>query len=706
MARSSLTRPYFLYPPLNPQIKFENDENIRILLNKCKVTQLKVILQMYKMPVTGLKANLIKALMEKWERLSSASINENAIKDLKNQNTSGAIFFYFTLFVVCKHPTTYNNFIPNGMVFYHYCVEYPNTPIYILFARALIKCYKCTCDDFDKEIFPNVTKQDLIEPFRERPHGQYDNPYDQRQNVPMQNQNIPLNRAVNLYSNMTCVGVYDNETLMLLNNFDYIKSPFFSKVRSIKRQILPKSGMKQVEIIKFQLSESDVDRLNRSLNQESPYSFEILLYCAPIKSMMSKNENISFPSPIEIKINSHQVSDYIRGIKDKPDTAQPARLTEHIIKETLKDNIVQITFLRTQFQYVCNVYLVRSYNGLQLYNRSIKINEHIDKATTIAKAQQILKEDDEELQMETMRMSLQCPISYSRMKFPVRSKYCNHIQCFDAQWYLEAQRQVPLWECPVCQDKIKLSDIRLCDYTAEILANCKNDDDEQVEITKDGTYKYLENDMGDDDYSDDEMDGYQKNEKTYFGNATPKKKSELEPEVINLISDDDEEEEEEEQASVHVVSSNNNNSSYTNGFHPIQLPILTTAESEERVGNIAPEPQDDQLNSSGTNGDEEEEEEEMPSLRNDGRDLTASLAQHFNLNSGLSNGNHDSNGQHNITPPTQVTSSTQSINRPNENNVSITPVDSNSNKALGNFNKRRASTELTREAFIDLTGDD
>lgn len=700
MARISPPDQYFLPIDGGTRTKIQNEEKVTALLNKCKVTQLKVLLVMYNLPKTGLKKDLIAALERKWKELAGPFTVYNTA-DLTNKYSSGAAYFYYILFVIYNFPDDYNTFIPKGEIFYQCCVEAPNASLAVLFARALIKSQKCLFATLNRKIFPSVTSNEV---------GSLDSglvsQYTPQRVYGQQMHDINVNRAGSFYqapqgnsAAMPSIDTYNNETLALLDNFGYIQSPFFIKTRSIKRQLLSKSYIKKVEIIKFQLSQSDIERLNRTSNENFAHSYELLLYCAPIKSMMSKNEYISFPSPIEIKINNNQVSDYIRGIKNKPETAQPARLTDHVIKEVLKDNTIQITFLRTNFQYVCNVYLVKSFNGLQLYNRAIKINEHIDKPTTILKAQKILNEDDEELQMETMRMSLQCPISYCRMKFPVRSKYCDHIQCFDAQWYLEAQRQVPLWECPVCQEKIKISDIRICDYTTEILNNCKNDNDEQVEIRKDGSYKYLENNsdgMGDSDSdSDGNGNGNGESGKTYFKNESPKKKSELEPEVIVLISSEDE----DDGSAGTAAAVNSNQASANAGI--LKLPVLNTAESEEIVGNIAPEPQENHVSEQ-----EYDEDEEMPSLRNDGRDLTASLANHFNLNVASNNENVDGNENNNFSPITQASSSTQTVIRPNNNNSSMTPIDGTLTRQPENLRKRRASTELARDTFIDLTGDD
>lgn len=435
------------------------------------------------------------------------------------------------------------------------------------------------------------------------------------------------------------------DTKKMMDEYKFIQSYFFNNTKLLKQGILPKTGYKTTTLIKFHLTEPDIQRL-KNVTPGKGYSYQVLLYCGSFTNTIQPREFIKFPSPIELKINNVHITDYIRGIKDKPATAQAARLTEHLILDTEKENVVQITFIRTLTPFICKAYLVKSFDGLQLFKKSIAIKEHIPKNVTISKVKEILQEDDDELQMETMKMSLQCPISYMRMKNPVRSITCHHIQCFDAQWFLEAQKQVPLWECPVCQKNVDIMDLRLCDYTLEILNNCKNDYDDQVEITKDGNYKYIEGVKDESESDEGEMAGSKSNTADNYNFQTARK-NELEPEVINLISDD-----EVEENSVPILPQ-------LSVAPPLSIPVLATAESEEHVGNIA-----------------DDDEEEMPSLRNDGRDLTMTLARHH------------------FSPE-----STSQITKAGTSNESSGPISG----ALPQ--KRRASSQQQADDFVDLTSD-
>lgn len=183
-------------------------------------------------------------------------------------------------------------------------------------------------------------------------------------------------------------------------------------------------------------------------------------------------------------------------------------------------------------------------------------------------------------------MSLQCPISYSRMKYPVKSIHCRHLQCFDAQWFIESQRQIPTWQCPVCQKTIHIEDLSICEFVQEII-NATDEEVEQVEISKDGSWVVKE-----------DVDNQNPS-----SNSTPQRKShatpDIKPEESNdldyngsnsggepvVISLDSEEEDEITQA---ISNNHGNNNSTTNDNNDVQTHNnkLISNQSKTRSNNV------------------------------------------------------------------------------------------------------------------------
>ena len=85
-------------------------------------------------------------------------------------------------------------------------------------------------------------------------------------------------------------------------------------------------------------------------------------------------------------------------------------------------------------------------------------------------------------------MSLKCPLSAMRMTLPCRSTLCNHIQCFDAESFLQLQEQAPQWSCPTCNKQFKFDQLVVDQYVQEILQTTSKSV-EQVTIEPTGDWK-------------------------------------------------------------------------------------------------------------------------------------------------------------------------------------------------------------------------
>ena len=64
---------------------------------------------------------------------------------------------------------------------------------------------------------------------------------------------------------------------------------------------------------------------------------------------------------------------------------------------------------------------------------------------------------DDGLGLESLAVSLRCPLSKQRIETPLKSKHCLHIQCFDAAAYFlfTCSKSIDKWKCPVRKSIIK-----------------------------------------------------------------------------------------------------------------------------------------------------------------------------------------------------------------------------------------------------------
>ena len=73
----------------------------------------------------------------------------------------------------------------------------------------------------------------------------------------------------------------------------------------------------------------------------------------------------------------------------------------------------------------------------------------------------------------------------------VSKTYRSLSKCFDLESYLNYNRTQPDWECPICNKRAPLSELRIDEYMKEILQQIGNDDkgdtvrlDEQGQVRK------------------------------------------------------------------------------------------------------------------------------------------------------------------------------------------------------------------------------
>ncbi|GAB2220546.1 hypothetical protein Droror1_Dr00008206 [Drosera rotundifolia] len=97
-------------------------------------------------------------------------------------------------------------------------------------------------------------------------------------------------------------------------------------------------------------------------------------------------------------------------------------------------------------------------------------------------------DSDSEIIVGESRISLNCPISYTRIKTPVKGHMCRHHQCFDLSNYLEINSRRPSWRCPCCNQSVCYPEIRIDQNMVKILKEL-GEEVLDVIISADGSWK-------------------------------------------------------------------------------------------------------------------------------------------------------------------------------------------------------------------------
>jgi len=285
--------------------------------------------------------------------------------------------------------------------------------------------------------------------------------------------------------------------------------------------------------VNFVLNEQDTELLKSSAK------YKLYLLCGVYdKNKPSTDALIEFPQPLEIHFNGNLVKDNVKGLKNKPGTARPANLTPFISTPNHTNNL-ELVYAFTKQDYLIFCYLIEEVAPEKLLQKVLS-NPHIAKQKTLHEFQN--SEDDDIQEMSTI-LSLKCPLSFARFKYPTKSIACKHLPCFDALSFIYLQEQASTWTCPVCSIPVRVKDLAIDDYVMDIMKNT-SDDVETVEIDLEGSWKPIYED------GDNHTRNYTPHPKT----PTPALKKEdsasasipvpasNSPIIISLDSDDEEEE--------------------------------------------------------------------------------------------------------------------------------------------------------------------
>lgn len=284
-----------------------------------------------------------------------------------------------------------------------------------------------------------------------------------------------------------------------VHTIHFKESPFYKLKKLIPespQKVLVTNG-KSCCTIRFNLSSEDFSLMQQDQRYKL-YLFSGMLHPQGFVHHNTPNlEDIQFPSPYELRMNQQVIKDNIKGLKNKRGTSKPANLTPYLDKNN-GTNVMELYYACTLNEYLLYLYIVETVSPELLLQQVLRHPKILRAATLHYLRKTQSEEANGGIETTATVMSLSCPISYTRMKYPAKSIRCQHLQCFDALWFLHSQLQIPTWQCPVCQVPVTLERLAICQYVDDILRSC-GEEVEQVELFADGSWKpYIEEEEGSD----------------------------------------------------------------------------------------------------------------------------------------------------------------------------------------------------------------
>lgn len=79
---------------------------------------------------------------------------------------------------------------------------------------------------------------------------------------------------------------------------------------------------------------------------------------------------------------------------------------------------------------------------------------------------ELIAKDDGDcmIAMTSLKVTIACPLGKCRMTLPCRATTCKHLQCFDANLFLQMNERKPTWICPVCDKPTRFEDLCIDEY--------------------------------------------------------------------------------------------------------------------------------------------------------------------------------------------------------------------------------------------------
>ncbi|KAG1473715.1 hypothetical protein G6F56_000787 [Rhizopus delemar] len=283
-----------------------------------------------------------------------------------------------------------------------------------------------------------------------------------------------------------------DKTSMAFINFDDIKfkhSPFFEAPIRISSLKIMAESISFMKTFGFTLSEPERELLSQTSKFDGQSIYQIRFFCSKINTGQQHLENglsIEFPSHCNIlalqnkKKGSRQV--------DPPDITAMIKMRG--------SNEIEFCYFNTSTSYVAGAFLVKRKSISQL------VADIEEKIISKSKVLQELdkKQEMEGVILESQTLSLRCPLALTRIRRPVRSIHCKHLQCFDARAFLEMNEQTPTWSCPVCNIPIEeYKSLALDCYSMEILQRTPKHI-EKVTVGPNGDIFYIDEHPSQDEY--------------------------------------------------------------------------------------------------------------------------------------------------------------------------------------------------------------
>lgn len=149
-------------------------------------------------------------------------------------------------------------------------------------------------------------------------------------------------------------------------------------------------------------------------------------------------------------------------------------------------NQINIKWISSEKNYVMAIYIVKQLSVDNLLDAlKYKRTRSFEESVNIIKRHAIGKCN----LLSSVRVSLVCPLSLTRIKIPVKSINCYHLECFDAIVYILMNEKNPTWLCPICEESCLYDDLLIDAFLLKIIKNVSLERFNKIELLPSGMWR-------------------------------------------------------------------------------------------------------------------------------------------------------------------------------------------------------------------------
>ncbi|KAI6238222.1 hypothetical protein M3Y99_00721500 [Aphelenchoides fujianensis] len=213
----------------------------------------------------------------------------------------------------------------------------------------------------------------------------------------------------------------------------------------------------------------------------------------------SREQPDDFPKNLRGSINGVPISfpPYL-NLPARPGTnveqkrhSKPVNVTQQCLPYREQPYVMNLEWQQERTTFFVTVNIVNHLTSENLRDRLVNCRKVVYEETRQMIRKMLRGNEEDDIAMDKLRVSLICPLSRTKMTFPSRSKNCTHLQCFDLYNFLQMMEKRPTWKCPVCAQSCLYSSLVVDNYFKEIISKVGGKAKE-VELLTDGGWRMVD----------------------------------------------------------------------------------------------------------------------------------------------------------------------------------------------------------------------